>query len=70
LKVCNVFEELTKVVLEWVSDITLNKSTWQGVAILVASRSITIFREETDVVTLCADHDSPLDLFKVRIAQV
>lgn len=52
-----------EVILIRMSDVALNKSTRQGVSILVSSLRITILGEETDVMALGADGDSPLDLF-------
>lgn len=51
-----------EVVLEWMSDISLNKSTREWVVVLISSNRITLLGEETDVVALGADNDSPFDL--------
>jgi hypothetical protein len=52
-----------EVILKWMSDIVLNKSTRIGVLVPVPSHIIPLLREEADVMTLGANSNGPLDLF-------
>lgn len=49
------------------SDIMLNKSTRQGVGVLISGLGIALIGKEADVVTLGANSHSPLDLRIVSI---
>lgn len=44
------------------SNITLNQSTRKRVVVTVCRCIVTLLGEEADVVTLCANGNSPLDL--------
>lgn len=55
-----------EVVLKWMSDIMLNKSTGKRVLVLITSLSIIILGEEADMMTLGANNNGPLDLFRCQ----
>jgi hypothetical protein len=52
-----------EVILEGVSNIRFDESAGKSVGISVSSLTVSILREEADVVALCANDDSPLDLY-------
>jgi len=52
-----------EIILKWMSDIALNKSTGEGVRVAIASLAVAVLGEETNVVTLGTNDDGPLDLF-------
>ena len=51
-----------EVKLRRMSDISLNQGTRKWVAILISCRAVTLLREEPDVMTLCTNDNSELDL--------
>jgi hypothetical protein len=52
-----------EVILEGVSDIRFDESARKSVGISVGSLTVSILGEESDVMALCANDDSPLDLY-------
>ncbi len=52
-----------EVILKRMSDVGFNQSTRQGVSIAIRRLAVSLLGEETDVMTLGADNDSPFDLF-------
>jgi hypothetical protein len=53
-----------EVILERMSNITLNQSTRERVVVTVGRCMITLLGEEADVVALGTNGNSPLDLFE------
>lgn len=54
--------------LIWVSDITLDQSTWKGIAIAVTGYHVFFVGKESEVVSLGANNDGELRLFVMSVS--
>lgn len=59
-----------EVILEGVSDIRFDESARESVGISVGSLTVSVLGEEADVMALCANDDSPLDLYGVSNVEI
>jgi len=53
-----------KIILKWMSNVSLNQGTWQRIIVLISCDRIIVLGEESNVVALGANGDGPLDLFQ------